>query len=659
MAEGTTAMTKTGKAMKILVSSLLLCFICIILTSCGKTTDIDTSGMLLVVYDGNGGYLGNKTATVRKLYAQSGSKIPDYPIDYSTNQYTVPSLGLAMREGYQLLGWYATADYKKDPEGEYLKLTQADGNGIYELSSEGTYVRKYIVKEDGEYVYISMEEAPAPEEGEEKKTVTYIFLKNDPDAPAEERLALANGAGYYICNGQETFTEIDDDVLRAAYEKAYAEKVYSESEAKANSGYLIYDDLNNTLKALYEGIEHYEYTFGEATDADAGLDRYKIADGYISIYTLFLENEKGAFVEKDGQYVKAEEGEEGQRYAVNDTCVFTLDTTEGMERYLGEMDYWDFAEDRVTEDVCVKEGEGDDALYVLTLHAHWEKKAAVNFHYNNGTGQVDVMTRYLLSDNITYTPIAPGKIIGKKEIVPTYLGHTFVGWSKSETEYDPWHFDTDLYPEGTTELNLYAYYVEGVYERINNINNLSKIGANPEGKYIIAGDFDFGGKEISSSIFGLKEDTPFVGEILGYGSSITNFVYAVKGQNSQIGTGLKIGCALVPYAGDGAVISGFTVEGKVTMNGIAKAIMDDVVHIPLYAAGIVGTAEGNVTIEDCDVTLTVASKSEKALKSDAYVYDIAIGDVVAYGTAKVSNCTAKIDSTGLSGNIKVTENKLK
>ena len=120
-------MTKARHTITIFITALMMCLFCMLLTSCGKSIDIDTSGMLLVIYDGNGGYLGNKTATARKLYTHPGSKIPDYPMDYATSQYTVPSLGLAMRDGYQLLGWYANAEYTLNPEGDYLFLKQADG----------------------------------------------------------------------------------------------------------------------------------------------------------------------------------------------------------------------------------------------------------------------------------------------------------------------------------------------------------------------------------------------------------------------------------------------------------------------------------------------------------------------------------------------------
>ena len=146
--------------------------------------------------------------------------------------------------------------------------------------------------------------------------------------------------------------------------------------------------------------------------------------------------------------------------------------------------------------------------------------------------------------------------------------------------------------------------------------------------------------------------------IYGFGSTITNFTYAVKAKNSQVGNTSKIGCALIPYAGDGAVISGLTVEGSVTMTGLTKSTLDMITHINLYAAGIVGTAEGDVFVEDCHAKLTVEPKKDTALKSDAYIYDIALGDVVAYGKVKAEGCTAEIDGSALKGNIKISENKL-
>jgi hypothetical protein len=94
------------------------------------------------------------------------------------------------------------------------------------------------------------------------------------------------------------------------------------------------------------------------------------------------------------------------------------------------------------------------------------------------------------------------------------------------------------------------------------------------------------------------------------------------------------------------------------MAGLTKSTLDEVTRLKLYASGVIGTAEGEVRVEDCHVTLQAASKTDTALKNTAYIYDITLGDVVAYGSVKAEGCSAEIDSSALKGNIKISENKL-
>jgi len=644
------------KAKRLLASILFVIMmfsVVAVLASCSGGKDIDTNGMLLVIYNGNGGYLGNKAAQVRKLYCVPGSKIPDYPTDYTTNQYTVSSLGLAMHEGYNLLGWYANADYAPNPKGNYIKLAADEGNGVYELSAEGEYVRKYIASESGDRIYVYLEEAhrnEADESAAEAPAVQYVFLMNDPEAPEEEQISVE--PGFYLCSGEETFNDIDDDALRAAYEKAYGEKVYAEAQVKPVSGWLIYEDVPADFLKLFEKLPRYDYTYVKATEEDEDLDHYSLVDGYSAVYGLFVEDENGDYVESEGNFEKYTSGD-AQRYSVVDGYVFHNDTTAGMQRYNASMEYWDFANKPVTEDDCTWDGE----KYVLNLYAHWEKKNTVYFHYNNETDQVDEMTKKLLEDKVTYRGIASGEPIGKKEIVPGYAGHTFVAWSKSATEFDPWDFENDMFPDGTNELHLYGYYIEGVYNRIFSVGGLASIGKDPEGKYLIAEDIDFGGKELSSSPFGLSDSQEFTGEILSFGAKICNFTYSFKGKNTQVNDeSVKVGAALIPVA-SGAKIKGIDVEFDVKAGGIAKVVGDDL-KAYFYVSGIIGTAKDGCEVSDCSVKVKAEAASAKAFQSDKLTYEFAVGDIAAYGTENVKavNCTGEVDYKGITGNVNFTEN---
>ena len=677
---------------------LVLAAIVPMLSGCANGIDVDTSDMFLVVYDGNGGYLGNKTATIRKMYCEPGSKIPDYPVDYSENQYTVSSLGLAMREGFNLMGWYASDDakYTKSENGEYVYLSTDDGNGIFEINPNGEYVRKYEKSEDGDYIYVHVEEAQTEEDtyiyidaslkdAEEEPEITDEPIENgetEAEAPEEitetedgaeetentedetiedmeDVVVLSVESGFYICNGEETIGEIDDDLLREAYAAAYEAKVYSQAEIAGVAGWQNYETLPEDYRELFAGLDRFDYVFAEATDEDEGLERYSIESGYASLYSIFVEDDKGMYVFESPNYVYAADDEElaaAQRYSISDRYVFKAnedaENPSFLDRYDATMDYWDFTTDTVTEDQCTWDGE----KYVLTLNAHWVKKNTVYYHYENAVGQVDESWTRLLDDNITYVPLKPGDVIGKKEIVPLNAGHTFVGWSKTQGEYEPWDFAADVFPEGETELHLYAYYIEGNYTRIVSAGGLSKIGKDPDANYILVNDIDLGGKEYTSSPLGLAANSVFTGEFISFGKKITNFSYKLAPSKQQaLDSSVVTMCALFPNT-DGAKIKGLTVETDAVVSGLktvgAKPAQKKDINFVL--GGIVGKAV-NTEFEGCSVTLTCEPKSEGALESDGYTYVVKIGGLAAEGNVTAVNCTNDV-TCELDGSVKVVKN---
>ncbi len=623
------------------------------LGGCAKSTEIDTSGMYLVIYDGNGGVLGNKTTTTRRLFCDPGSKIPDYPTQYEANQYTVSSLGLAMRQGYNLVGWYTSAEYTASANGSRLKLDVGDGYGTFEAKSDGTYVYKPTADETGSYIYIYMEPSSA-EAGAEPDT--YVLLV--PTFDEENNPLLTVAPGFYICNSENDYAEIDDDAMRQIYADAYATKVYTKSAAEELSGYQKTANLTEEEQLLFAGFPRYDYRYLPAEDSDAGLDRFALVSGYVSLFDLFEADADGDYVEKDGNYVKAgADDAELPHYAVVARYVFTGDSTAEMTRYEMAADYWDFANDHVTQDKCQWDGE----KYVLHLYAHWEKMLTVRYHYENGTGQTDEATTKLLDDNRTKVYLRAGETIGRKEIVPLYAGHTFVAWSKSADRYDPWDFAVDVFPDGTTALDLYAWYVEGTYVRIVSVGGLTEIGKNPAGKYLIVEDLDLGGK---SSLFGLTDKQVFTGEILSFGKTISNFnLKLTPTSEQQDNAGISVIAAPIPVAA-GAKISGLRLVGSVTCNKAAKspATASNKTY-SLIASGLIGKEQGETasTVEDCRVELTISPAAGADFSNTSkFTYRYTFGDLVAVGEVTASGCTSVFDCDHFpeSGYIQITVRKL-
>ena len=627
---------------------LLLAALGTLLGGCGKKGDVDTSGMYLVIYDGNGGFLGDKTRTVRKLFCYPGSKIPGYPSDYTPNQYTVSSLGLATRQGYNLLGWYTSAEYTLSTTGDYLELKTEDNYGIFESKADGNYVYKLIADEAGSLIYIYMEPSTAAEDAEPDN---YILLVPQFDGESNPLLTVA--PGFYICNSEADCAAIEDDTLRQFYTEAFAEKTYTKAEAEKQSGYRAFDELKAAEQTTFADFPHYAYRYLAAGVGDEALDHYALVSGHASLFDLFV-------VEKNGNYVKAAAEDAGvKHYKVSDRFVFTGNTTEGMTRYGMVAQYWDFANTYVTEDKCEWDGE----KYVLRLYAHWEKKLTVNYHYENGTGQTDEATTKLLDDNITSVSLHNGQTIGRKEIIPQYAGHTFVGWSKSATTYDPWDFAVDVFPEGTASLDLYAYYVEGTYTRIISKAGLSEIGKNPAGKYLIVSDLDLGGETYTTSPFGLTDKQVFTGEILSFGKTVSNFHLNLKPINEQLDDAtISVIAAPVPVASS-AKISGLNLEFTVLCSKASKTTAAaSNKNFALVASGLIGKEQGETpsAVENCNISLTVKPASATEFSNtNKFTYSYTLGDLVAVGDSTASGCTSAFkNDLSVSQYVKVTTRKL-
>ena len=357
----------------------------------------------IVVYDGNGGYLGNKTYTYRKLEVSENSIIPKYLSEYAKDDpYVVSSLGLATRQGFNLMGWYLeeNAQYAPNPTGTFVYLDLEDGNGVYNINDEGDYVYGYILDENGPLIFINVE----PIGENDPETTEYIFYNG------------GNGLGFYIYNSEDAdHVEVYD-----------VDGGYSPSELTGYVGYLIFDDLTEAEKTLFAGIPRYRQAFYEYTEADEGLLRYNLESGYVNYESLYELSLEGDYVNNQGTYelYDSENPDHADldRYKIAQRYVFTptteVDVPAKLARYNAEITYWDFESDRVNED--------------MTLLAHWERKLTVN--YIQMSGQTTSVTTKQNETNTGQVNLVAGEVIGKLETIPTYPEYTFVGWSTSETE---------------------------------------------------------------------------------------------------------------------------------------------------------------------------------------------------------------------------------
>lgn len=601
---------------KVLLLIILSIFIGV-LAGCNGRQVINQDDLYTVIYDGNGGYLGNKTNTVRKLQVQPGSKIPKYLSEYAQDSYVVSSLGLATRQGYNLLGWYleSNAQFAPNPVGEYVYLDINDGNGAYNIDEEGDYVYGYVQDEEGTLVFINVEELS---EDDDPETVEYIYYNG------------SNGYGFYVYDAED-----------AAHVEVYeADRGYSPSELSAfGSAYLVFSELNSTWQTLFVDVPKYRQDFYEYTEADEGLTRYSFESSYIYFDSMMIQDDLGEYALLGSAYVIYDSENPAhvdlERYSINSRYVFIktdeLETPSDLERFNADILYWDFEADRVQEN--------------MTLIAHWERKITVN--YIQKSGQITVITKKLSNDNTTSVDLVQGEIIGKLETIPKFTGYTFVGWSKSETEYDPWNFDSDVFPTESRELNLYAYMIEGEFTRISTENGLAKVALDPAGNYLLVADIDLNGQVYSNSSplgFTVKsnlnaEVIPFTGKFVSMGYKISNFTLSVTNTQKPLlaDEGIIVVSGLFPYVQD-ATISGLVLENVsaiLTTNSGTGIVCD------LGAAALIGTAlEGNTIISDVEVDISITSTTE-----DVITYPVYIGGISARGSnyLTVTNSTSSLD----------------
>ncbi|HOO43705.1 MAG TPA: InlB B-repeat-containing protein, partial [Bacillota bacterium] len=551
---------------------LLFAMLFVSLVGCNNGGGEEEGINYTVIYDGNGGYLGNKTYTMRKLQVAENSKLPKYLSEYSQDPYVVSSLGLATRQGYVLKGWYLleNASYTQDAVGSYVYLSLDDGNGTFRVDENGDYVFGYVQDDNGSLIFVYVEEIA---EDVDPDTVEYIYMNGH------------NGWGFYIFdNNNADHVEI--------YE---ADGSYTVSDvAPYGTSYLVFDELEDELNGvaeqdLFADVPRYSQTYYPYTEADEGLTRYSFESAYVLLDNLMVSDVNGEYVFTGTGYEPYDAEDPLQatmtRFTIGGDYAFqatdTVVSPSYLTRYSATYVYWDFENDRVNSD--------------LVLYAHWEKKLTVE--YIQKSGQITYITQKLTEDNTTSVDLVAGELIGKLETIPEYVGYTFVGWSTSPTEYLPWDFDNDVFPIGTSTLKLYAFMIEGVYTRINSITKLAAIAVDPTGNYVLVKDLDLGGAIYTNQSplgFAVAANVgatvvPFTGEFVGMGYTISNFTIKVQNQQKLFlaDAGVKVVVGLFPYVQD-ATIEGLTIE-NVSIQFQTESTSKTVV-CELGGAALIGTA---------------------------------------------------------------------
>lgn len=597
---------------------------------CKGNSSANYSDMILVIYEGNGGYLRNKTDTVRKILVEPNSKIPCYEDEITNNPYTTSSLGLATRVGYNLMGWYTEdkATYIADSTGTFVYLNRDDGNGVYTFDKNGDFLLGYVENVNGKIVIIEIEE---PLEGTDLATIEYIYYQG------------SNGYGFYI---------YDSD--NAEHADVYASEVniydinrhsYKATELKKFTLSYLYDDLTATEKVLFEDLTRYNREYYLRDETDVSIERYSLNSGYASIDSIMELDKKGDYVLIANQFERYDAANplhgDIERYSIAAKYSFQptagVETPSDLNRYKANIEYWDFTKDRVTEPII--------------LLAHWSKKCTVSFIQKSG--QITSFTTKFNPEKTKEIDLVEGNTIGKAEQIPQYSGFTFVGWSKSEVEYQPWDFNIDVFPEGTTQLNLYGYMIPGNYTRITTAFSLAAVASNPSGNYLLCNDIDLEGKvfsNISPLGFAAQNMSPsdvFTGTFVSLGFEISNFTIQVSNLQKVLNVGERhdsIG-ALFPYV-ENATIEGVHLRNMhiILSNGEPRS---SYIIYNLGGSGLVGEAlTGNTIINDCSVDVTFSKTANYVLDSDVY-----IGDIIAHGKENVtmSQVSATLNYAAISG----------
>lgn len=371
-------------------------------------------------------------------------------------------------------------------------------------------------------------------------------------------------------------------------------------------------ELYNPETEAHQALERYTRVFVAYDEGEhEGLLRYTRDETtpYAILGDLFEESYRGAYALDGETYRLAAEADPGPRYALQPSFVSAAEDVTALDRYdaiftYDEADKWDFARDRMPEQD-------------MTLYANWQESLTVTYVYWDGSS-------FSIYDNLA------GETITK----PTGSakdgnGRTFVGWSRSQTEYDEWDFTADVYPQGTSLLTLYAFYKEGELIRITNASQLKQVGKDPSASYVLANDIDLEG--VTGHPLGFTKDTVFTGSFDGGGHTLKNFTLQANGKLMT-----KLSMGLFSNA-KGANIHDLNVDYSISVGKRNGA--------NLVLGGIVGTDMGdNTTLTNCTGRVKIFTQDGSVCNGN-----ISYGSLVgsATGSFEAVDCAVRANASGL------------
>ncbi|MEG2159499.1 MAG: hypothetical protein RRY18_06415, partial [Clostridia bacterium] len=231
--------------------------------------------------------------------------------------------------------------------------------------------------------------------------------------------------------------------------------------------------------------------------------------------------------------------------------------------------------------------------------------------------------------------------IEESKIVPYQDAKTFTSWYKDKECTQRWNFKEDVFPKSKATLNLYAGYVDGLWERILTVKDLSKVVENLSGNYLLLNNLDLGGtSEHPLGFATYAQDSAlakFTGKFNGYGNTISNF--RTEFSNTVIGVREKTFCfGLFPIL-DGATITNLNIVGEYI---VSKRSIS-----PIMIGAVAGEAKGGTVINNCSFAVTI--KTSGSCESDI-TYGKYFGNKTTSQIASILSCintsTFALESTG-------------
>lgn len=297
-----------------------------------------------------------------------------------------------------------------------------------------------------------------------------------------------------------------------------------------------------------------------------------------------------------------------------------------------EEDKWDFETDRIND-------ETTDDNKKMTLYACWIDPPTVYFVDADDTESVLLKWADVTIEKPMERPTTSEKVTIKKTIDNNEVTYTLLDYytDKECTQKVTWGAGTRTVEEIIAAQNeesaiyIYCKYIEGVYTRINSINDM-KAMTDPAGKYILAKNINFENEAWKP----IESDKPFSGIFLGNGYTISNINITAT---NRVG-GIAVDSAKEKSYGLFTVLSGAIFDNVHFKD--ATITVGSGSNIAL-CTGIFGGRASDTTFKDCSIDgYKVVSAGEVkvvvSLGSAAFIDDTCI----------IENCDfSEQDTSGL------------